>query len=150
MHGAVCKNLARHVAIVAFHSIQTYPNQWKIPCLVAFICSLIGAVFLAAFGVWGCICAIDTRRDENRVVTSTQIPRSSLRGKVSTSLWSFVASLASIVLVAQASQWFFCFENSQGLQLACKPGFAILFISSVLARLPEPRGIRALPEMWCR
>lgn len=76
--------------------------QWD-RALDVYDCSLTGAVFLAAFGVWGSILAVDARRGGNGSRTTTYEPRGSLRGKVATSLWSFVAALACIVFISQVN-----------------------------------------------
>lgn len=62
------------------------------------LCSLTGAVFLAAFGVWGGVSAVDARRGDGGAELNI---RRNLRGRVAAGLWSFVAGLAGVVFVAQ-------------------------------------------------
>lgn len=59
-------------------------------------CSLTGLVFLAAFGVWGGLCAADAP-----AWSGGNGGRGHLRHRVAAGLWSFVAALAGIVLAAQ-------------------------------------------------
>jgi len=59
-------------------------------------CSLTGLVFLAAFGIWGGVCAADPRWHGGG-----RSGGGHLRPRVAAGLWSFVAALAGIVLATQ-------------------------------------------------
>ena len=64
-------------------------------------CSLTGLVFLAAFGVWGAVCAA-----HNSLRSSGGSDGGApLHHRVAAGLWSFVAALAGIVLAAQVHAW---------------------------------------------
>lgn len=64
-------------------------------------CSLTGLVFLAAFGVWGAVCAAHNSLRSGGGGDSGD----PLHHRVAAGLWSVVAALAGIVLTAQVLTW---------------------------------------------